>query len=70
MTFSIYNGPTGGTPLWTETLDVAVTNGVFAVELGKVTPMPAALVGAPSLFLEQTLLSVLNCDTIKIWLTS
>lgn len=51
ITFSIYDAPTGGTALWTETLNVPVNNGVFAVELGKVTPVPSTLITVPSLFL-------------------
>ena len=44
MSFSIYSVPTGGTSLWTETQsNVTVTNGVFSVLLGSVTPFPSTL---------------------------
>lgn len=39
MTFRIYNDPTGGTALWTETQTVAVANGIFSVHLGSNTPI-------------------------------
>jgi len=34
MTFRIYDGETGGAPLWTEVQDVTVDNGFFTVVLG------------------------------------
>jgi hypothetical protein len=44
MTFSIYNSPTGSTPLWTQTSAVTVTNGLFSVELGDISnPIDAAV---------------------------
>ncbi|MDM8562495.1 tail fiber domain-containing protein [Candidatus Marithioploca araucensis] len=37
MTFALYDTPTGGTPLWTEThLNVTISQGVFSVVLGSV----------------------------------
>ncbi len=39
VVFSIYNVSTGGSPLWTETQNVAVDKGGFAVYLGSVTPL-------------------------------
>ncbi len=38
--FKIYDAPTAGTALWTETQTVAVTAGLFDVLLGSVTPIP------------------------------
>ena len=43
MTFRIYNTPSGGTSLWSETRSVSVSNGLFSVTLGEVTPIPIAL---------------------------
>ncbi len=43
MNFSIYATATGVTPVWTETQTVTVTNGVFNVLLGSVTPFPGTL---------------------------
>ena len=43
MTFCIYPSATGGSSLWCETQNVTVTNGVFNVLLGSVTPFPANL---------------------------
>ena len=37
MVFSIYNVSSGGTPLWVETQNVTVTQGVYNVNLGEVT---------------------------------
>lgn len=39
LTFKIYNDPTGGTPLWSETQMVAVANGIFSAHLGSVVPI-------------------------------
>ena len=37
--FSIYNVPTAGAPLWTETRNVTVTDGLFSEYLGSQTPI-------------------------------
>jgi hypothetical protein len=34
MTFSVYDNPSSGSPLWTQTIPVSVTNGLFDVVLG------------------------------------
>ena len=39
IVFTIYNAPTNGTALWTETRTVAVNKGVFDVNLGETTPI-------------------------------
>ncbi len=39
MTFRLYDTPVEGTSLWTESLSVAVTRGVFSVILGAVEPL-------------------------------
>lgn len=43
IVFSVYAAPTGGSPLWTETQTVPVTDGLFSVSLGSVVPIPQAL---------------------------
>ncbi len=47
MRFRIHTAPTGGTLLWTETREttnrVVVTNGLFTVQLGSVTPLTASI---------------------------
>ncbi len=40
VTFTIYETPTGGTPLWTETQSVSTADGLFAVFLGASNPVP------------------------------
>lgn len=51
--FALYRGETGGTPLWTETqTGVTVTQGAFAVLLGKTTPLSSAALGENNLWLE------------------
>jgi hypothetical protein len=42
MTFRIYSVDTSGTPLWTETQSVTVTNGVYNVTLGNITALSLA----------------------------
>lgn len=56
MVFSIYVLPVGGAALYTETQNVAVSNGIFDVLIGSVTPIPQDLFdAAPHLrFLEVT----------------
>ncbi len=39
IVFSLYDVPSGGTALWTETQSVTVANGLFAVTLGGITPI-------------------------------
>ena len=36
ITFSLYDAPSGGTPLWTEEQSVSLVKGIFSVELGAV----------------------------------
>jgi hypothetical protein len=53
MNFLIYTVASGGTAEWSETQDVKVTDGIYNVKLGAVTPFPAALfVKYNTLFLE------------------
>lgn len=55
MTFSLYSVPTGGTALWTEVHTsgnaVPVAGGLFNVNLGSITPIPADLWNQPDLYL-------------------
>jgi trimeric autotransporter adhesin len=39
FTFRIYNDPTGGSALWTESQTITVENGLFSAHLGSVTPI-------------------------------
>ncbi len=43
MIFSIYDVSSSGTPLWAETVTVAVTSSIYNVALGSVTPFPSNL---------------------------
>lgn len=53
MTFAIWDAASGGSQLWTETQGaVAVSNGVFAVQLGGSTPVPASLFAAGERYLQ------------------
>ncbi len=45
MIFTLYNASTAGTLVWSETQSVTVTNGLFQVALGSVTPFSEAVVG-------------------------
>jgi hypothetical protein len=53
LTFTIYDAPTNGTALWTEThTAVPVENGLFNVILGgETTPIPASVFDAPERYL-------------------
>jgi len=51
MRFAIYDVPTGGTALWSETNPaVQVKGGLFAVMLGSVTNLPANIFDSPDRF--------------------
>ncbi|MDE2143813.1 MAG: DUF2190 family protein [Elusimicrobia bacterium] len=53
LTFRVFSAPTGGAALWSETqAGVNVANGVFAVQLGAVTPIPASVFAASPTYLE------------------
>lgn len=53
LTFRAFNVPTGGSALWSETqAGVSVANGVFAVQLGVVTPISASVFAASPTYLE------------------
>src|SRR5688572_25217833 len=60
MSFSIFNALTGGSALWTEAHSagdaVVVTNGVYATQLGTITPLPASMFtgNVGNLYLEVT----------------
>ncbi len=52
MTFTIYDAPTGGSILWSESqIDVAVSGGLFATQLGKVNPLPASVFETEDVYL-------------------
>lgn len=51
LTFRLYHSASGGSPLWTETKDVTVSNGLFATLLGDTTPLPAGLFDGSALWL-------------------
>lgn len=52
MVFKLYSGPSGGTALWTESWSggnaVEVTDGLFHVMLGGITPIPQSLLAGNS----------------------
>ncbi|MFK8014488.1 MAG: tail fiber domain-containing protein [Gammaproteobacteria bacterium] len=48
VTFSMYAVPAGGSPLWTETMSLVPTQGLFATELGVgLSPFPTGLFSTP-----------------------
>ena len=56
MKFRLYDASTGGTLKWNETREttnrVQVTNGLFSVQLGQVTPMDPSVFASGSLYFE------------------
>ena len=48
MTFSLYNASSAGTLIWSEAQSVNVTNGLFQVALGSVTPFNETVLGQMS----------------------
>ena len=51
MVFSLYDVASGGSPLWTETKDVAVQGGLFSTALGDTTALDAGLFDGQALWL-------------------
>lgn len=47
VTFNIYNAPTGGSPLWTESESVATVGGVFTKVLGATNPLNSLAFDVP-----------------------
>lgn len=51
--FALFDAATGGTGLWSENqAGVAVTDGMYSVALGSVTPLTAGILGAGAIYLE------------------
>lgn len=51
MRFSLYDASTGGTELWSEVQQVALSEGYYSVLLGAITPFPAAAFDQPDRYL-------------------
>ena len=51
MVFSLYDVASGGSPLWTETKDVAVQGGLFSTALGDATALDTGLFNGQALWL-------------------
>ncbi|MCK4661214.1 MAG: hypothetical protein KAV82_16965, partial [Phycisphaerae bacterium] len=49
--FAIYETASGGSAIWSETRDVATSDGLFTILLGEVTPIPASLFDTSDLWL-------------------
>ncbi|MER2563683.1 MAG: hypothetical protein ABTQ32_23335 [Myxococcaceae bacterium] len=52
FTFTLFDATTGGTPRWSETRSLTLSDGVLLVELGETQPLSATLFSAGRLFLE------------------
>jgi hypothetical protein len=52
MVFSLYPTETGGTAIWSEQQTVAVTGGIYNVQLGAVNPLQVSLFDNDDLYLE------------------
>lgn len=53
ITFSIYDVPTGGSPIWTEPHNnVTVTNGIFNVVLGSINSIPDSVLNGGTQYLD------------------
>src|SRR3954449_2023603 len=51
MKFSIYDAPTGGAALWSESQEVPIADGYFVATLGEVTAFPPTLFRGAKLYL-------------------
>ncbi len=55
VVFSLYDVPTGGTPVWTESQTVEFNSGLFVVQLGSVTPIPDETFTGGTFYIEMTI---------------
>jgi N-acetylneuraminic acid mutarotase len=62
INFSIYKVVTEGEPIWKESQELIVSNGMFSVQLGSIDPFPQDLFDNDDLFLEIQVLSVDSGD--------
>lgn len=69
MQFELYNSPTGGSALWTETQTDSVVNGIFNVFLGAANPLPDTL-AFNTLYWLQITINNSNTPLPRIQLTS
>lgn len=51
MTFRICDIQTGGAPLWSEVQQVQISNGIFNVRLGEISPFPSSLFENDALYI-------------------
>lgn len=51
MTFSLYNTASGGAPLWSESQQLAVTEGLFVALIGSITPLDRNIFNGQQLYL-------------------
>lgn len=67
MQFRIYTVSSGGTAVWTESRTganrVQLTNGLFSIQLGEVTPLPASLFDNTNLYFEITMATPATATT-------
>lgn len=54
LSFGLFPAADGGTARWTETQNMALTDGYYATYLGEVKPLPASAFAGSELFLELT----------------
>ncbi|MFQ5608332.1 MAG: hypothetical protein ACE5GA_10325, partial [Candidatus Zixiibacteriota bacterium] len=67
LKFTIYDVPVGGVTLWTETQSaVAVSDGLFSVLLGDVTPLDESVFSSSPTFLGITVGSD-GLEQIRLW---
>jgi len=57
MTFSLWDGETGGTFLWSEPQAVEVSGGLYSVLLGDSVPLPASVFSGATVYLEVTVMA-------------
>jgi hypothetical protein len=54
VTFTVYDAPTSGTTLWTETQTITLDSGYFSAILGETTPLPATVFDGSTRYLGVT----------------
>ncbi len=52
LNFAIYNTPSGGSPMWSESISLTLDNGYFATVLGEANPLTASVFATDERYLE------------------
>ena len=53
--FALFEGPVGGAPVWTESADLSLSQGLYTTDLGTVSPLDSRVFDGRTLYLQVTI---------------